>query len=266
VTEAEKQLDDCERRTARPGGEVTPLIFRSMDMYRTGDARIDNLQVYARVLSSEDWEFLRTQGYDQLSEFITYRALKAEVAKHLPADLKLDLISANSPDTIRLDVRTVRATFSVRGHINIRFKPSTSPDYQRFVEFTRTEVDFHGLIGGLAGFFVREGELADRAVRSFSGRFNNDLATQFQPQFALGGTLTIISIAAEHDGLRISAAVGLLLGGRHDPCQDLRNLVILDEKELAVALREGLSSQAIAAQRNALQRRRQALDDCRAQH
>jgi hypothetical protein len=122
VTEAEKQLDDCERRTARPGGEVTPLIFRSMDMYRTGDARIDNLQVYARVLSSEDWEFLRTQGYDQLSEFITYRALKAEVAKHLPADLKLDLISANSPDTIRLDVRTVRATFSVRGHINIRFK------------------------------------------------------------------------------------------------------------------------------------------------
>jgi hypothetical protein len=246
---------------------VKPFIFRSMDMYRTGDARIDDLRIYARALSSVDWKFLQDMtGRDNLSDLITYGSLMKEIAKDLPAELKVDLISAESVDTIRLDVRTIRASFSVRGHINITLKPSSSSNYRRFVEFTVAAVDLHGIIGTLASLLVRVRELADETVRSFSGRFNNELATQLDPIFDRGGTLTISNIIAEHNGLRISAAIGLLMGGRPDPCQGLRNQVLLEEKELAVALREGLSSQAIAAQRQALQRKRQEVDDCRARH
>jgi hypothetical protein len=266
VAEAEQQLSNCVRRNAPADDEVAPLIFRSIDMYRTGDALEDDLRIYIRALSAEDWEYLRTLGYDVLSEFINYWSLKAEIEKNLPAGVKVDLVSPVGIDAIRLDIRTVVASFSVRGHINVILEPSVGPDYRRFVEFIRSDVDLHGLVGEVAGLIAREDELADNAVRSFSGGFNNGLARQLQPLFDKGYTLTICSIVAGSDGLRISAAVGLLKGGRPDPCQYLRNQFMIDENELSVALREGLSSHSIAAQRKELQRIRQAVDDCRAQH
>ena len=60
--------------------------------------------------------------------------------------------------------------------------------------------------------------------------------------------------------------IGVLVGARKDPCQGLRDLVLIQERELAVALREGLASQTIAGHREDLRLRRQAVDDCRARN
>lgn len=261
VSEAEQQLSDCVSASAV--ARVRPLVFRSMDMYRTGDAREDDLEVYSRALTAEDWQYLRASRYE-LSEFIPYSSLMGEVGRHLPPEIKVDLIGRIAASEIRVDVRTIKASFSVRGHINIILAPLSGPDYRRFIGFTRSDVDLHGLIGSIAGWFVHQEELADRAVNTTAIRFNNDIATQLEPLFDMGLTLTMDGLVAEQNGIRVSATIGFLKGGHPDPCQDLRNVVIVEESEFAVALREGLSSQAIAARRNSLQRARQAVNDCRA--
>jgi len=266
VTEAHQRLNDCVERNALAGAAPRPLIFRSLDMYRTGNTEEDNLRIYIRALDSADWQSLQTFGLTR-TERIPYHTLRAEIEQQLPAGFKVDLVSRVNANTIRLDIRTVKFTFSVRGHINIILEPSLGSNFRSFLRVTRSEVDFHGFVGGIAGLAVGEEKMADQAVDSFEHVFNNDIATQLQHSlFERGGTLTIDDIVTERDGIRIFAQIGLLVGGRQDPCQDLRNLVLVQEREVAVALREGLSRQAIAQHREHLRLRRQAVDECRARN
>jgi hypothetical protein len=123
-------------------------------------------------------------------------------------------------------------------------------------------------VGSLGEWWVHEEEFADRAVSAAGRKFNNNMATELERRFNLGGTLTMTmdGLIAEQSGIRVSAMIGLLLGARADPCQNLRDLFLLKERDLAVALREGLSSDAIAGLRDDLQRAREAVSDCRARH
>jgi hypothetical protein len=266
VREAHQRLNECVQRNAPAGPATMPLVFRSLDVYRTGNAEEDDLRVYIRALSSADWQFLRTTHGVTVTERIPYQTLRAEIEKQLPPGMKIDLVSRVNANTIRLDIRTVKATFSVRGHINIRLEPSIGSNYRSFIRVTRSEVDLHGIIGGIAGLAVREEELADRAVASFEAGLNNDLASQLGRLFEMNGSLTVGDIIAEREGFRIIAMIGVLVGGRKDPCQRLRDRVLIQERELAVSLREGLASQTIARHREDLRLRRQAVDDCRARN
>jgi hypothetical protein len=93
-----------------------------MDMYRTGNAQEDNLAIYVRALTTEDWQDLRTSGYE-VSEVVSYLSLMGDVGRDLPPDTKVDLISPVAQNEIRIDIRTIRAAHSVRGHINIILAP-----------------------------------------------------------------------------------------------------------------------------------------------
>ena len=274
--ESQRELEECVRRHPTELDREL-FVFRSRNLYRTGSADLDDVRIYVLILDAEDWELLGTQG--GLSNELTYADIGEQIRKELPTGAKVGTISVDSSDSVRINFSVTKEKLNVattiHGHLIARLRAFQDYDYRKFVDITRVTVDLHGVKGWFADRFVSAEQITDDALASYSYALNNRLAgsvDQLQETLSavsraeLQATLTLLSIEMLADRIRFSAAIGVLLGVDPDPCQNLRDLVQADQRELANAAREGLSSQQISAARNVLKQRLQELNNCRISH
>ena len=270
LQESERALRDCVRRSGASSDQV-PLVpepavvlFRSRDLFRTGDAREDDLRIYVRVLNAADQETLQSFGVN-LPEIITYEQITLQARAALPQNgpIRIDRITQDG-GAIRVNF-TASEALTVHGHIIIDLNPYTGRDLRTFIEMTMAGADLDGVRGEIAErFFVNLNREARSAVASFSRSFNSERASQLSQLFDRDGSLTVLRIVPEPAGIRVTAAVGLLVGARFDPCQALRDVALGTQTELSAALREGVASREINALRAELRQELQAVADCRA--
>jgi hypothetical protein len=258
VTAAEQALEDCVEGSGEVSTDLVGALFRSHDLLRTGEVQEDGLRILIRVLDAQD--FATIPGVRELITFDEIKVLAQTAIDEGGAPLTIRSIS-ESNGRIRVSFEARRA-ITVRGHLLIALAPSTSTALNVFVEFTMIEADLHAAKGEIAERFFDFQRMARLAVNSVGRDFNSNVFEAIRLLRGPDGSLTIPRVTVTTEGVRLVASVGLMIGGHSDPCQVLRNLLNVDQRELDVAPHDGQSAANVAKLRERVRLARQKLDAC----
>lgn len=255
------ELDVCTLRNGLSSvdlSKATPVL-RSFDLFRTGNAVEDDLRGYVRVLDPADRRALADEDID-LPEVITNNELTTQAQAGVPAFITVKRVFGVAGG-IRVDFSGTRSGITADGHMVVGLRPSTGHNFRRLIDAELLEADFHGLdeiFEPVADLQFR----ASSAVRSFAGAVNSSLVPALRRLFERGATVTLIGIGLTPGGIRFSAAAGILLGGRTDPCQSLRDQVKTADGQVRAAIADGQTDRAIAAARAEAAQLRRELAGC----
>jgi len=251
------------------GGQI--LVFRSKDLLRTGDGKFDSgLLISVLVLTSNDLNFLSSIGIN-LPAAVSFQEIVQLAQSSAPSNITIKSASAQS-GLLRIDFS--HSSPGLTGNITVSPKPSVAPDYESYIGLDLVDLNLDGILGWLA-LCTSEDEIRAQIQNGLDAaamNMNLNIATAVQsaearlpaslsnPQL----TLTLLNVSVGAQGISATAALGLLLNSKPDPCQSLRDDLRDSKLELAVAIREQASQHEINRLNELITAQQKSLNACRA--
>ena len=183
------------------GVPIPVPVFRSLDLPAGSST---NLQVAFRILTAQDLAWLKSEFGVTVPATISYELFRAAVGQ----EPNLQNVRAKEEGgRLRVDFEYVMTGPNPKGKILLDASPSTSYAVERILNLTLKDFDLFGL-ASLAESFVED------RVEDAVANANLQLAEQFEAvlkRLPAGLTMTLTRASEEAEGLRITAAIGLLL-------------------------------------------------------